>query len=78
MTHKHSCSFEHGLDPCKCEEHDPECIQCEHDCPWKGNPIGAPFCSICDDHMEAEAARHDEDCAIWKSTLVDCTCGERG
>jgi hypothetical protein len=34
-------------------EHDPECIECEHDCPWRGNPLGAPFCSICDDHMEA-------------------------
>jgi hypothetical protein len=33
--------------------HDPECTGCEHDCPWQGNPMGAPFCSICDDHMEA-------------------------
>lgn len=37
-------------------EHDPECTGCEHNCPWKGNPIGAPFCGVCDDHMEAHGA----------------------
>lgn len=21
----------------------------EHDCPWRGNPLGAPFCAVCDD-----------------------------
>lgn len=33
--------------------HSPECEGCEHDCPWRGNPLGAPYCSICDDHNEA-------------------------
>jgi hypothetical protein len=58
--------------------HDPECIGCDHDCPWTRipGPIGAPFCDICDDHMEATAARHDEGCAIWQNTLSSCTCGE--
>jgi hypothetical protein len=37
------------------DEHDPDCTDCEHDCPWRNNPMGAPFCSICDDHMEANA-----------------------
>jgi hypothetical protein len=32
-----------------------ECTGCEHDCPWKRTnpaPLGAPFCTICDDHNE--------------------------
>jgi hypothetical protein len=33
--------------------HDPACTGCEHDCPWRKNPLGAPFCSVCDDHWEA-------------------------
>jgi len=37
------------------DEHDPECEGCEHDCPWQGNPLGAPYCQICDDHSEARA-----------------------
>lgn len=37
-------------------QHDPECTGCEHNCPWKGNPLGAPFCDVCDDHMEAHGA----------------------
>ena len=28
------------------------CTGCEHDCPWQTNPLGAPFCAICDDHSE--------------------------
>lgn len=32
--------------------HDPECTGCEHDCPWKGRPMGAPYCQVCDDHNE--------------------------
>lgn len=35
--------------------HDPECIGCEHDCPWRRHPLGAPFCQTCDDHYEAHA-----------------------
>ncbi len=41
-------------------EHSAECVGCEHDCPWNGNPMGAPFCTVCDDHMEA-SADEDED-----------------
>jgi len=37
------------------ERHDPECTACEHGCPWKGRPMGAPFCTVCDDHWEAAA-----------------------
>ena len=35
--------------------HDPECTACEHDCPWTRvpAPLGAPFCTVCDDHHEA-------------------------
>lgn len=33
--------------------HPAECTGCEHDCPWRNRPMGAPFCSICDDHSEA-------------------------
>ena len=33
--------------------HDWECTGCEHDCPWTGRPLGAPWCAICDDHWEA-------------------------
>jgi hypothetical protein len=34
--------------------HDPECTECEHDCPHRRHQIfGAPWCSICDDHWEA-------------------------
>jgi hypothetical protein len=33
--------------------HDAECTACEHDCPWHGRPLGAPYCQICDDHAEA-------------------------
>lgn len=36
--------------------HDPACMGCEHDCPWKNNPMGAPFCGICDDHSEAQSS----------------------
>lgn len=34
--------------------HSGECVDCKHDCPWTRvpGPIGAPFCSVCDDHME--------------------------
>jgi len=35
------------------DEHTAECVTCDHDCPWLANPIGAPFCSTCDDHAEA-------------------------
>lgn len=35
--------------------HDANCKGCEHDCPWKKNPIGSPYCQICDDHWEAGA-----------------------
>jgi hypothetical protein len=38
---------------CEHTDHDAECTSCEHECPWQGNPLGAPFCSVCDDHMEA-------------------------
>jgi hypothetical protein len=43
------------------ETHNPECVRCDHDCPWSPNrvpqPLGAPFCSVCDDHSEAA---HDD------------------
>lgn len=35
------------------EAHDPHCTGCEHDCPWRRNPLGAPYCQTCDDHSEA-------------------------
>lgn len=41
--------------------HDPECTGCEHDCPWRGNPMGAPFCSFCDDHSEHAHALEGDD-----------------
>ena len=37
--------------------HADDCLTCEHDCPWRGTPLGAPFCAVCDDHME----RSDDD-----------------
>jgi hypothetical protein len=46
--------------------HNPECISCVHDCPWKGRPIGAPYCQICDDHAEAVCAGYGD---------VPCDCG---
>lgn len=39
--------------------HDPDCRSCEHNCPWRGNPLGAPYCQVCADH--AEHSEEDED-----------------
>jgi hypothetical protein len=36
-----------------CQDHDPECTGCEHDCPWRRHHLGTPFCPVCDDHAEA-------------------------
>jgi hypothetical protein len=36
-----------------------ECTGCEHDCPWKGNPLGAPYCQVCDDHNENRPDEND-------------------
>jgi hypothetical protein len=33
--------------------HDQLCEGCEHNCPWKHNPLGAPYCQVCADHYEA-------------------------
>lgn len=53
------------------EGHDPECTGCEHDCPWKNNPLGAPFCSICDDHWEAGDDPDDETYSIVRFHFQD-------
>ena len=44
------------------DAHDPECVSCEHDCPWKRTPapMGAPFCATCDDHWEAGEDDRDD------------------
>jgi hypothetical protein len=50
--------------------HDPECTGCDHDCPWRRTnpaPLGAPFCSVCDDHAEAVHAGYGD---------VPCDCGD--
>lgn len=50
--------------------HDGECVGCEHDCPWlrtRPAPLGAPFCSTCDDHGEAVHAGYGE---------KPCDCGD--
>jgi hypothetical protein len=41
--------------------HDPECIECEHDCPWRRHHFGAPFCAVCDDHYEAAGVEEEEE-----------------
>lgn len=49
--------------------HSPECTSCEHDCPWRRTPqpIGAPWCSVCDDHGEAVHAGYGD---------RPCDCGD--
>ena len=47
--------------------HNPECVSCVHDCPWNGHTIGAPYCSICDDHSEAVHAGYGD---------LPCDCGD--
>lgn len=49
------------------ETHDPTCTKCEHACAWRGLVIGAPFCSVCDDHGEAVHAGYGD---------VPCDCGD--
>lgn len=47
--------------------HDPECVWCEHDCPWNRHIWGAVYCSVCDDHGEAVHAGFGD---------VPCDCGD--
>lgn len=47
--------------------HDPDCTECEHDCPWRGHNFGAPFCAVCDDHGEAVHAGYGDE---------PCDCGD--
>lgn len=53
-----------GISQGKSETHGPECVACDHDCPWQRHHIGAPFCQTCDDHSEAA------DAAGWNSEFV--------
>ena len=41
------------------DNHDPACTGCEHDCPRKNQKLGSAFCSICDDHHEAQGDNKD-------------------
>lgn len=57
--------------------HDPECISCVHDCPWHAirygtvpQPLGAPFCGVCDDHGEAVHVG----CGLPETP---CDCGDK-
>ena len=70
-------------------EHDPFCTGCEHDCPWRENPMGAPYCQTCDDHYEASddvptaserirAARKDKFRPLTVGELVRTPSGSLG
>ena len=58
------------------EEHDPECTQCEHDCPRRRAHLGAPYCAICDDHNEARDTRTGP-YVIGSLVIPGTTCNER-
>lgn len=48
-------------------EHRPECVSCQHKCPWRTTLWGAPFCGVCDDHGEAQHAGYGP---------TPCDCGD--